>query len=151
MSNWAELMANWFWSLCPTIEHKWIGDSVSGATKHKKSKINIWKALLNEITICFKNNTDYLIKLNSFYYQNHIQLHNCQFTWNITFGERLHTTIRLKRSGLFSKYREIFETICLFVEPINRKMLSFSCTSSKCMRSLNCSMGSIVCFPLKFK
>lgn len=65
-------------------------------------------------------------------------------------GERLQIMMRLKRSGLFSKWRKIFETICLFVEPISRNTLICSCTSSKCIRSLNCSSDSCGCFSLKF-
>lgn len=70
-------------------------------------------------------------------------------TWKITRGDRLQITMRLKRSGLFSKYLEILAMICWCDEPINRNTLSFWWTSSKCMRSLNCSTFSAGYLPLK--
>lgn len=69
-------------------------------------------------------------------------------TWKITRGDRLQITIRLNRSGLFSKYLEILAMICWCDEPINRNTLSFWWTSSKCMRSLNCSTFSAGYLPL---
>lgn len=67
----------------------------------------------------------------------------------MTLGDREQTIIRLKRSGLFSKYREILDTICLLVDPIKRNTLIFSCTSSNCIRSLNCNTASCGCFSLQ--